>query len=433
MGNNTTKSISKVRKQIFAYSLLQKILFEVIYLNIIFPPFEYYGFQANFSLMRYILSWLMYLLVPMYTAYCYRNETISRLTVAVLLNITYMPCVILFAYHDQTPFVLVLVLYYTTLALAAVNLKAFRFQTGIKLSRKNYEQFMYVVGIGLACVVLMIWAVYARFHLQLSFLDVYETRLTAREYSIPSILVYLRGMARSVTPLLAIYCAYKRKKILCTLFVFVQFIQFCIDGTKSVLFTMILGFAAYFFADRKLHIVNWVPRIMSMGAALAIIEYKIFNTDILSNFLFRRVMFVPALLNYQFYDLAQNNGLDYYRQSFGFLGESRYSDTIARVVGNLYYGNEAANANNGMFADAYVNLGVIGCIVMPIAIVFVFKMIEGAGIKLPKSVWMVCAIQTYLSFTSSSFFTVLITHGVLLMIMILHSMVPRLEDEENTN
>lgn len=173
---------------------------------------------------------------------------------------------------------------------------------------------------------------------------------------------------------------------------------------------------------------------MSAGAALAIIENRFLNSSVISNFFFRRVMFVPALLNYYYYDIAQQNGFDYYRQSIKLLGESQYTHTIPQTVAGLYFknGEASASANNGVFADAYVNLGFIGCLIMPFLIVLVFKLIEGASAKLPKSIWIVSAIQFFFSFTESSFFIVLLTHGALLVIVLLYLLTPN-EDEYSSH
>ena len=430
MGCNIGFNKDKTKTKIFIYCILQKVLFEYIYVNIIYPPFRYYGFQADFDIFRYCLSWVMYLMIPLFTIHSYKKETLSNQAIAFLLNIVYTPCLILYAFHDSTPFIVSLILYYMTLVISDSFTGSIHFSIGNRngIWKRNYDSLVLLLGLFLGIVIIFIWAYYTRFHLQISFFNVYETRLAAREYSMPKVFVYLRAMARGVMPLLAVYSVYKRKKLFCLWAVFVQYIQFCIDGTKTVLFTMALGLVAFYFADKYTHIVNRIPQVLSIGGALAIIENKLFHTSILSNFLFRRVMFVPALMNYQYYDLVRNNGLDYFRQSLGFLGKSRYSAAIARVIGEQYYSNSFTNANNGLFADAYVNLGVIGCVLMPIAIVIVFKLIEGAGRKLPKSVWTVCVIQLFFSFTSSSFFTVLITHGAVLMILVLYMLTPRQED-----
>lgn len=432
MNSNSYSLVSTRSVKIIVFCILQKVLFEYVYTTIIFPLFQYYGFQNDFSLIRYIVSWLLYVPVPLFTIRGSNNETLSKQAVAFLLNIIYTPCLILYAYMSSTPFIILIVIYYLLMILTVNSTHAITIR--LKLGNfHGFENIMIGIGYFLSFVVLFVWAYYARFRIQVDLLDVYAARIAARSFSAPRIVVYMRTMARGIIPLLVLYNLYKGKKMGAIYFAAIQLIQFFIDGSKTVVFVLLVGIFAYYFIERYDRIIDRIPEVMSIGAALAILENMILHTKFLANVVFRRVMFVPALMNYQYYELAQENGIDYYRQSLGILGNSRYSNDIARIIGQQYYGNDVANANNGLFADAYINLGAVGCILMPILIIIVLKIIEDAGEKLPKSVWAVCVIQAFFSFTSSSFFTVLITHGVILMIIMLYNLSPKDENEEIAN
>lgn len=423
MKHNFPYVISKRSIKIIIFCILQKVLLEYVYRNIIFPPFYYFGFENNFDLSRCIISWALYVIVPLFNIAGSHNETLSKQAVAFLLNAIYMPCLILYEYMRNTPFVLLITLYYVVMILG-VNC-IYPISVRVRVGKyRNFENVAISIGYILGFVVLFVWSYYAHFRIQIDLFDVYTARLAARQFSTPRIIVYMRAMARGVIPLLVVYSLYKSKKIQATYFIVIQAVQFFIDGSKSVVFVLILGIFSYFFIEKCHHIIDKIPEIMTVGAIFAILEHIVLQTSYLANSIFRRAMFLPALLNYQYFDLAENNGFDYYRQSLGFLGESHYNQSIALVVGSQYYRNENVNANNGLFSDAYVNLGALGCIIMPILIVIVFKLIEGAGERLPKSVWTVCVIQVFFSFTGSSFFTVLLTHGCLLMILILYCLAP---------
>ena len=414
-------SISTGNVRIIAFCVLQKILLEYMYINIIFPTFEYYGFQKNFNLFRYVFSWIFYILVPLFTIKAAKSETLSKQAIAFLINIIYTPCLILYAYMENTPFIFFIVIYYTLMSITANYSKGIEIR--VLTSRNcNLEKIVILIGYLLSFIILFVWIYYAKCHIQLNFTDVYIARSAARSFSEPQIINYARTMARSVIPLLAIYSLYKGKKIRFLYFVLIQGVQFFIDGLKSVVFIMVLGILSYFFIERYNRIIDKIPKFMSIATLLAIIEKVIFSTTNLSNMILRRVMFLPALMNYQYYEVAHSNGIDYYRQSLSILGKSKYDRVIARIVGLKYFGSETVNANNGLFADAYINLGFAGCIIMPILIVLIFKLIEKAGKKLPKSVWAVCVIQAFNAFTGSSFFTVLFSHGVALVIFILFNL-----------
>ena len=406
--------------------LLQKAFFEIIYISIIFPPWQYYGFQDRFSVYRCIISWLLYIPVPAFICRSKNKGELSSMTIALILNCTYTACLILYEYQEETPFIMILVVYFMVLIAASAVIKPIRFNIG-KLKNHNFDVIVNLVGILAGLIIIFIWAYYAHFRIQLNFDDVYTARMEAREYSVPTVFVYVRTMARSIVPVLALYNLHKGRRLLAVYYIFIQFIQFCIDGSKSAFFVMLLGLAVYFFADRDTKIIPKIPIAMTAGAGLAIAENQIFHTDIFSSFVFRRIMFLPALLNYQYYELAHIKGIDYFRQNLSLLGDSNYTNKIAREVGQMYYRSAGTNANNGLFADAYINLGAIGCFVMPILLVLVLKLIDGASVKLPKSIMVAYAIQLYVTITGSSFFTIFLTHGAFLMIIILYLLTP---DEE---
>ena len=286
----------------------------------------------------------------------------------------------------------------------------------------NLEKIILGIGYLLGIVIIFVWGYYAHFHIQINFSDVYVARMAARTFATPKIIIYMREMARGVIPLLLTYSLYKNKRFNVFYFTAIQIIQFFIDGSKSVIFILIIGIFVYYFYEKYNQMIDKIPEMMTIGAILAIVETKFFSTNYITSLIIRRVMFIPALINYYYYDFAQKYGFDYYRQSLEFLGESRYDGVIARIIGKNYFGNVNTNANNGLFADAYINLGSLGCFILPICIVLIFKLIEGAGKKVHKSVWAVCVIQAFILFTSSSFFTVLITHGILLMIIFLYNL-----------
>ena len=105
---------------------------------------------------------------------------------------------------------------------------------------------------------------------------------------------------------------------------------------------------------------------------------------------------------------------------FGFV--SPYSEKIPKLIGAQYYLN--SYANNGLFADAYSNLGVVGVFIMPILIVLALKILDYCSYDLDiRFCSAVIFISSY-TLLSSSFFVVMLTHGFLLSCLIMY-LIPR--------
>lgn len=90
--------------------------------------------------------------------------------------------------------------------------------------------------------------------------------------------------------------------------------------------------------------------------------------------LFLRVFYIPSGQDYEYYTFFNMFEPDLYRNSilrrFGF--ESPYADTSVDIaVGEYFNPNvEGIRANNGLISEAFANFGMVGCVILPIILVF---------------------------------------------------------------
>ena len=157
----------------------------------------------------------------------------------------------------------------------------------------------------------------------------------------------------------------------------------------------------------------------------AIVEYHFYNTYFLSSLFVRRLFYVPALLNYQYYDFFSMHEIDCFRQSFlRHLGiVSPYSDSLPRVIGAEFY-TDAYNANNGLFSDAILNLGIIGIFIFPIILVILLKFIDSLSEGIENKFLMMPVLMISISIFAGSLMSSLLTNGIL-FVMLLFYIFPR--------
>lgn len=135
-----------------------------------------------------------------------------------------------------------------------------------------------------------------------------------------------------------------------------QIINFSINGLKSTLFITIFSVILYAIYNFKL-IKNIIP-IISLLGIVGIIETLISKSHIIIDYLIRRVMFIPNLLNYYYWDYFSVHRPDFFQQGFlRYLGFNSSYTSIPKFIGYIYFGNPNNSANNGLFSDAMVNLG----------------------------------------------------------------------------
>ena len=93
--------------------------------------------------------------------------------------------------------------------------------------------------------------------------------------------------------------------------------------------------------------------------------------------------------------------------------------SIGEVIADEF-GRKGVNFNNGLFADAITNGGIIGVFVMPFIVAFVLRLIDKSTYGLDVRLILTIAFYTTLTLLSSFLPTALLTHGLIIMIFLLY-------------
>ena len=260
---------------------------------------------------------------------------------------------------------------------------------------------------------------YTNFRLNFDLLNVYSLRDEVKDLNLPLIFVYLFSSAKVVLPIISIYFYSIKRKAWAFFLIFLQFLAFSIDGSKSTLFSIVITYIIY-FAFKKIYMYTFTFSILGI-TFLSIIEPLIGGSINIITFFIRRAMFVPSLLNIYYFDFFRFNEKDFFRQ--GIIGRvginSPYSESIPQIIGKQYLGSENLLANNGLFSDAYSNIGLLGIIFLPLSIIIMLKLLDGCCGGLQFKILIATIITSAYTFISSSFFTVLLTHGFLIICIVI--------------
>jgi len=144
----------------------------------------------------------------------------------------------------------------------------------------------------------------------------------------------------------------------------------------------------------------------------------------------RRVMFVPNMLNFRYYEFFSEHEPDYFRTSilrlFGF--QSPYG-SVARTIGKYFSGSDDLAANNGLFSDAIANLGVVGVVIMPLAVLLILKTLDAVSEDIDLASRIAAVVPFTVAVISTSYFRLFLTHGMVALFMIFY-FIPRKTDHE---
>lgn len=419
-------------KSIF-YICLYRITLEWIYTNSISEMYAHMGLTSyGGSGILYFSIWILMLLSSILVLRTMKSKNTSDLIVQIFFYVSFIPgCILLYYVPQSIKYMLIWYCYWTCLFMFNCLIPYIKSSFG-KIQQKHLKIINMLIGIFLFLNVIYIWGNFANFRLFVDIFQVYGVRQEASNYSIPTIISYLFSMSKSIVPILVAYYMINKKNFKAMMFTAILFIMYLIDGSKTTLFLPVLVIALYVGYRYFRNIFVYLGGALTIFNCICILEELLNNTCYLAAFITRRLMFLPALINYGYYDFFVGKEKLFFRESLSILGEHPYGDIrISKQIGRFLFHTDTS-ANNGLFADAYANLGVIGIIMMPFILICIFRVVDYCSNKQNYFVRLVIAVSFSLIFISASFFTGLLSYGFVLgcILIILLPEVKKMKKQE---
>jgi hypothetical protein len=231
----------------------------------------------------------------------------------------------------------------------------------IVISFPAYAFFLSVLLVVLSILAFSI----AGFKLNLSFADVYERRMIARE-TVPteSLLAYATQFLGTIfVPLALIIGMLKKKWTLVLLAVLGTLANFSLNGSKYVMFAPVALTAIVFIAENRRGKAGlWILALMGMVVLLGLAETLVVQTSAISETITRRQLMMPAQLTSYYWEYFSSHPFVFLRDSiFGKL--AGFSSTVytPMLIGHEYFlKNWTTNANAHIWGNAYAQFGYFG-------------------------------------------------------------------------
>ena len=97
-------------------------------------------------------------------------------------------------------------------------------------------------------------------------------------------------------------------------------------------------------------------------------------------------------------------------------------ENIQFILGEYAIGEYSARANNGLFSDAYMNLGLIGVLIYPVIIAFFLRILDGAVEGLSARILFVVTIYVGFVLLGMTLTAAMLTSGLIFLVFLLYSM-----------
>lgn len=388
---------------------------EFSYWAFINPKFAGTGFVWNPNHIKYIESWICYLVLL-----CLTPRQIfkpSDFFLSILLFTFLTPLLAFYGLADQNRYHLYIIL------LGYILILVFRKGRPIHIPSlaegKQVALFIMIASVIIVSVWITMSAGFS--HFNFNFSKIYVYRGIIEEKINIGLIRYANSWTFEVFGTTLIMLSLWRKKFFLTaLIMMLHVFWFGITQHKSVMFTPLLPIFVWMIF-RKTSSLNWVPLLLVLVIASSTIISLSFNSMFPATLFPRRSLFVPARNTFDYYEFFSNNPKVWWSNTsfnMGFI-DNPYDINPANLIGEMR--GVTSHRNNSFLSTGYMHAGITGIVLYAVLVGLLFRITDSLAFKgLP--VWVILAVlfAPYISLIlSSDLPTALLTHGIGIGLIIL--------------
>ena len=266
-------------------------------------------------------------------------------------------------------------------------------------------------------------------YLNFNILKVYDFRSLAA-HNLPGIYGYFSPMVSKVLlPFVLLLAVYRRKWLIAGLALAGSVMMFALTNHKGPLFYPFLVMGIYWAMNSRrrpiqLLLVGYILVIL-VSLTPFLINYESSKLPItritLGSFMLRRVDFVPAHLNFTYYDFFSTHPHTMLAESkltFGLI-QYPYNLDASHLIGYHYYNDETCGANTGWLGSGYMHFGFTGMLIYAFIVGLLLSIVDTLAKRRELAIsGAILFIPFFAVFLSSDLPTVVLTHGLLLALFL---------------
>jgi len=400
-------------------------LFSIIYIYIVIPYFSYEKYYyIDISEEKIILSIFFLFLFSLILE---KKEKISVALINALIGFSIIPMLVLFSFQNLSSEYM---LYATISVILIMLICRIRFNFGvITLNIRYISIAVFVISFFILLFLFLINYKY----FNLNIIKIYEFRGLISENT-PVWITYLYNILfKGLLPLLFLYYLFhlesKLQKFILSFFLIIFYtLIFGITSHKFFLFIIPALIFIYliinFLKDLKLFFIKIVIFILVLFIIFFIFIPNSEFYLLMSSLFIRREFFVPAMVNFSYFEFFKNHNFVYFTDSnflpFKFILGYPYDLDISHLIGREMFGKPEMGANTGWLGSGYAHLGFVGMLIYAFIISILLKYLDYVSRYLKKKFILVSFfpfINTL--FLSSDLKTVFVTHGLAFYIILI--------------
>lgn len=395
--------------------------------------YMYLGLQLDFVLGKYIIGWIFYLFLLFFKQFLMKEEIRFIFNMLMILSTTATISLYGLMNFRSAHFLLV-VLFWLGVLLAFFSLQKcwatpIRLKSFNSLSRQKKPLTMNkeavldtIIFVSAGIITLYMFTKYGKV-LASSILHVYDLRSEFRSLNVSQLDTYLISWNGLVLlPWSFLRFLSKRKWVMALIVFQLGFVMFSINGMKTWLFIYPAFIVIFYILKRRDYSYLCCTVLIGISVLLfsSLIIYRTSGEYWLLS-ICERIFFTPAENDYYYIEYSSKHEILFLRESImKNLFESPYEISFSKIIGDMYLSAATyRNATNGGIGDAYANFGVLGILVYPWLMAITFRLVGKKLQYFPDSVFGCVIFSLVFTYIGTSFFTWLMTGGVLLYYFIM--------------
>lgn len=400
----------------FFFSILYKISLDLSYYFVISKVWLYMRFDLKFNVIKlfesYLLFFFIFFLMPK------SKEKLSNVMIWLLILLSYVPMLTLYAFMDQSRAYMYAVTGFWVFVFLLLKFPTIHFTPFRKSQAKVMLYFIFSSLLG---VVFFLIYKYLGFNFNFDLSKVYDIRTEYAKAGIPLGGYLLNWVAYIINPIFFALFLTKRKWVLVGLIIFLQVLLFSGTGLKAFLFALPFILVLMWIVMRK-NPFAWISAGLMGIILLSMFSYLVLDDIMVISLFTRRTLLVPAQLSFFYHDFFSKNGPIFLSSHNIFKNFINYPYNLSppHLIGEVYFSSPEMSANNGIYADAYMNFGYIGFFLWGIFLTIILKLIDSFSKNKKITVTVAAIAMPSLFLTNSAFLTCLSTHGLLLSLIVLY-------------
>lgn len=392
-----------------------------LYLTDIAPTWGYYGFNEVIDFWKIILSVCFFV----FWAAIFRPKPVVSDMIILFATFLYiLPSFVMYSVGGSTHFLQLLVVLSIFIILLTSKIPIPRPKMD-PISRPTMFGIILVFTL-VSMVAQVVFGGFTTFNLNM--FDVYDFRSDATS-NIPSVFGYIVSpTGKILLPMGFVLSAYFRNRTMAIVFGVLTVTYFGLSQHKSILFGPILVYFVYISALKfgKINsIILFFVAVFSLLVANHLIYYFLSEDPGLSfvnSIIFRRTFFIPPLLDSLYLDFFANSPKYYWSSSsitFGLI-DNPYQINAPKLIGQEYFKIPDVSANAGIVASGFSNAGIVGVLIYSTVFGALLSMLNGHGRHIGHEFVYAISLTVCLSIiTSTDVITSILTHGMLLLLVLL--------------